>query len=275
MPSPEPRRGLIRVLGLITGLAITFGGIVSLGILRVPGEVAAQLPDPWWYMAPLVVAGLFVLLSTASAAEMATTLPRAGAYYVYARRTLGPFVGFVSGWTDWLNWCGATAMSIIVINEYLHLLIPNIPRFDLSLVITIAVIFALIQWRGVKWGTGLHNAASMIKAVIFAVLIIGCFVLVNKDSIEADVVSPPQFLSSGWALIMAFIIALRGVLYAYDGWVFTAYFSEEIENPGTTIPRSMFIGVGVVIVVYLIVNIALVRMLPMSELVGENLLLAM
>ncbi len=271
MPSPEPRRGLIRVLGLITGLAITFGGIVSLGILRVPGEVAAQLPDPWWYMAPWVVAGLFVLLSTASAAEMATTLPRAGAYYVYARRTLGPFVGFVSGWTDWLNWCGATAMSIIVINEYLHLLIPNIPRFDLSLVITIAVIFALIQWRGVKWGTGLHNAASMIKAVIFAVLIIGCFVLVNKDSIEADVVSPPQFLSSGWALIMAFIIALRGVLYAYDGWVFTAYFSEEIENPGTTIPRSMFIGVGVVIVVYLIVNIALVRMLPMSELVGEKL----
>ena len=95
--------------------------------------------------------------------------------------------------------------------------------------------------------------------------------LVNKDSIEADVVSPPQFLSSGWALIMAFIIALRGVLYAYDGWVFTAYFSEEIENPGTTIPRSMFIGVGVVIVVYLIVNIALVRMLPMSELVGEKL----
>tara|TARA_B100000029_G_scaffold516832_1_gene635677 strand:+ start:16819 stop:18171 length:1353 start_codon:yes stop_codon:yes gene_type:complete len=271
MPSPEPRRGLIRVLGLITGLAITFGGIVSLGILRVPGEVAAQLPDPWWYMTPWVVAGLFVLLSTASAAEMATTLPRAGAYYVYARRTLGPFVGFVSGWTDWLNWCGATAMSIIVINEYLHLLIPNIPRFDLSLVITIAVIFALIQWRGVKWGTGLHNVASMIKAVIFAVLIIGCFVLVNKDSIDADVVSPPQFLSSGWALIMAFIIALRGVLYAYDGWVFTAYFSEEIENPGTTIPRSMFIGVGVVIVVYLIVNIALVRMLPMSELVGEKL----
>ena len=48
MPSPSSRGGLLRVLGLITGLAITFGGIVSLGILRAPGEVAAQLPDPWW-----------------------------------------------------------------------------------------------------------------------------------------------------------------------------------------------------------------------------------
>ncbi|MXY98447.1 MAG: amino acid permease, partial [Gemmatimonadetes bacterium] len=124
MSSASSRRGLLRVLGLITGLAITFGGIVSLGILRAPGEVAAQLPDPWWYMATWIAAGVFVLFSTASAAELATALPRAGAYYVYAHRSLGPFVGFVSGWTDWLNWCGATAMTIVVINEYLHLLTP-------------------------------------------------------------------------------------------------------------------------------------------------------
>ncbi len=61
MPSASSRGGLLRVLDLITGLAITFGGIVSLGILHAPGEVAAQLPDPWWYMATWIAAGMFVL----------------------------------------------------------------------------------------------------------------------------------------------------------------------------------------------------------------------
>ena len=273
MPSPPSQSGLLRVLGLITGLAITFGGIVSLGILRAPGEVAAQLPDPWWYMATWIAAGVFVLFSTAAAAEMATALPRAGAYYVYAHRTLGPFVGFVSGWTDWLNWCGATAMTIVVINEYLHLLTPAIPRFSLVLSLAIAVSFALVQWRGVKWGTGLHNAASMVKAAIFAVLIIACFVLAGGGASETGSTALPP-MPAGWAVAMAFIVALRGVLYAYDGWVFTAYFSEEMEDPGRTIPRSMFLGVGIVIAVYLLINIALLRMLPMSEIVGAELAVA-
>jgi len=273
MPSPPSQSGLLRVLGLITGLAITFGGIVSLGILRAPGEVAAQLPDPWWYMATWIAAGVFVLFSTAAAAEMATALPRAGAYYVYAHRTLGPFVGFVSGWTDWLNWCGATAMTIVVINEYLHLLTPAIPRFSLVLSLAIAVTFALVQWRGVKWGTGLHNAASMVKAAIFAVLIIACFVLADGGASETESTALPS-MPAGWAVAMAFIVALRGVLYAYDGWVFTAYFSEEMEDPGRTIPRSMFLGVGIVIAVYLLINIALLRMLPMSEIVGAELAVA-
>lgn len=271
MASAPSQRGLLRVLGLVTGLAITFGGIVSLGILRAPGEVATQLPDPGWYMATWIAAGVFVFLSTASAAELATALPRAGAYYVYAHRSLGPFVGFVSGWTDWLNWCGATAMTIIVINEYIHLLTPTIPRYSLALCLAIAVSFALIQWRGVKWGTGVHNAASMIKAVIFAVLIIACFVLAGGEGSEAEAAAPPS-MPVGWAAVaMAFIVALRGVLYAYDGWVFTAYFSEEMEDPDRTIPRSMFIGVGIVIAVYLLINIALLRMLPMSEIVGAEL----
>ena len=270
MSSSSSPGGLLRVLGLITGLAITFGGIVSLGILRAPGEVAAQLPDPWWYMATWIAAGVFVIFSTASAAELATALPRAGAYYVYAHRSLGPFVGFVSGWTDWLNWCGATAMTIIVINEYLHLLNAGIPRFSLSLCLGVAVSFAVIQWRGVKWGTGVHNVASMIKAVIFAVLIIACFLLTGSEGSEVEAAALPS-MPTGWAVVVAFIVALRGVLYAYDGWGFTAYFSEEMEDPGRTIPRSMFMGVGIVIAVYLLINIAVLRMLPMSEIVGAEL----
>lgn len=262
-------RGLLRVLGLVTGLAVTFGGIVSLGILRAPGEVASQLPHPIWYMSVWVIAGLFVLLGTASAAEMATALPRAGAYYAYAHRAFGPFIGFVSGWTDWLNWCGATAMTIIVIIEYLHLLTPMISSVNLPLAMAIAVAFALVQWRGVRWGSGVHNVTSIIKSMIFAALIIACFALGGDTATQATPAAPP--MPGGWSLVMAFVIALRGVIYAYDGWVFTAYFSEEMQDPGRMIPRAMFGGVGIVISVYLLINIAVLRMLPMSEIAGAEL----
>ena len=269
-PPSSEQGGLLRVLGLVTGLAVTFGGIVGLGILRAPGEVASQLPDPWWYMSVWIIAGLFVLLGTAAAAEMASSLPRAGAYYAYAHRAFGPFIGFVSGWTDWLNWCGATAVTIIVIIEYLNLLTPVIPSENIPLAVVFAIAFALIQWRGVRWGSGLHNVTSIIKSLIFAALIIACFIIGGGETTSETLPSTPQ-VPGGWALIMAFVVAMRGVIYAYDGWVFTAYFSEEMKDPGRMIPRSMFGGVGLVIVVYLLINIAVLRMLPMSEIAGAEL----
>lgn len=269
-PSPSSSQGLLRVLGLVTGLAVTFGGIVSLGILRAPGEIAEQLPDPWWYMSVWIIAGLFALLGTASAAEMATSLPRAGAYYAYAHRAFGPFVGFVSGWTDWLNWCGATAVTIIVIIEYLHLLTPAVSSENIPLAAAIAVAFALVQWRGVRWGSGVHNVTSIIKSLIFAALIITCFIIGGGAAMPEAAAETPQ-MPGGWTLIMAFVVALRGVIYAYDGWVFTAYFSEEMKDPGRMIPRAMFGGVWIVITVYLLINIAVLRMLPMSEIAGAEL----
>lgn len=100
--------------------------------------------------------------------------------------------------------------------------------------------------------------------------VVPAFVLAGGEGTAAETAALTS-MPAGWALAMAFIVALRGVLYAYDGWVFTAYFSEEMEDPGRTIPRSMFMGVGIVIAVYLLINIAVLRMLPMSEIAGAEL----
>ncbi len=72
-PSPSSSQGLLRVLGLVTGLAVTFGGIVSLGILRAPGEIAEQLPDPWWYMSVWIIAGASTSVFSHDVRTMPTT----------------------------------------------------------------------------------------------------------------------------------------------------------------------------------------------------------
>src|SRR5437899_11092069 len=89
---------LLRVLGVGFGLAVTIGGTIGMGILRTPGEVAAQLPTPTLYIGVWILGGLFALLGTLSVAELGAMIPRSGGWYVFVHRAMGNYAGFVVGW---------------------------------------------------------------------------------------------------------------------------------------------------------------------------------
>jgi len=93
-------RPLLRILGLGFGLAMAFGGTVGVGILRLPGTVAAALGDSRLIALFWVLGGLYALLGAVAVAELATMFPAAGGFYVYARRAFGNGPGFVVGWSD-------------------------------------------------------------------------------------------------------------------------------------------------------------------------------
>ena len=92
-------------------LAVIVGGIIGLGILRTPGEVAAVVPDPLMFVSLWVLGGLFILLSTVVVAELVGMTPRSGGTYVLVRRAYGPFPGFVIGWVDWLTFVADIALK--------------------------------------------------------------------------------------------------------------------------------------------------------------------
>ncbi|MCP4146301.1 MAG: amino acid permease [bacterium] len=101
-----------RVLSSGFTLAVTIGGIIGLGILRTPGEVAAVAPEPLMFVSLWVLGGLFILLSTVVATELVGMTPRSGGNYSLVRRAYGPFPGFVIGWVDWLSFVGAWPVNI-------------------------------------------------------------------------------------------------------------------------------------------------------------------
>src|ERR1700759_4697613 len=96
-------RGLLRVLGVVFGLAVTVGITIGMGILRTPGDVAKQLPNPLLFIGAWLVGGLYALLGAVSVAELGTMIPRSGGFYVFARRALGDYPGFLVGWSDWVS----------------------------------------------------------------------------------------------------------------------------------------------------------------------------
>ncbi|HKR00257.1 MAG TPA: APC family permease [Pyrinomonadaceae bacterium] len=268
-PATDSQRGrLLRVLGVGFGLAVIIGNTIGAGILRTPGEVAARLPGTWLYLGAWVAGGLYALLGALSLAELGTMIPRSGGQYVFARRALGDYAGFIVGWSDWLSTCGSAAAVSIVIGEYAGVLFPALAERTVLIASIVAIAFAVLQWRGIRWGSRVQNLTGLVKALAFLALVLACFLLGGRTSGE---VAQSTTVPSGFALVFALVLALQSVIYTYDGWSGVVYFSEEVREPERNIPRSLFGGVLSIIAIYLLVNLALIYVLPLSQIAGDKL----
>jgi APA family basic amino acid/polyamine antiporter len=128
-----------------------------------------------------------------------------------------------------------------------------------------ALVLAVLQWRGIKWGSTAQNLSSAAKALALVGLIVAIFVFAPHGAKETATITAPV------GLFAAVMIALQFVIYTYDGWYAVIYFGEEVTDPGRDIPRSMFGGVLSVMVIYLLINIALLYALPMSQIAGNGM----
>ena len=270
----ERRGRLLRVLGVTFGLAVTVGNTIGAGILSAPGQVAAALPSAWWMMGAWALGGLYALLGANSIAELGTLMPSSGGQYVYARRALGPYAGFVVGWSDWVSTCGAAAAVSLLIGLYAGDLFPALAGFEKPLAGAVALAFTALQWRGVQWGGGAQNLTSLLKALAFVAFVAACFAWGGGTAAGGAVppaAVPPAAFPSGAALAVSLVVALQAIIYTYDGWTGVIYFSEEVRDPGRDIPRSLFAGVVLVTAIYLLFNLALLYVLPPARLAGETL----
>jgi APA family basic amino acid/polyamine antiporter len=264
----QRRVHLLRVLGVSFGLAVAIGNTIGAGILRTPGDVAARLPIVWMFLGVWVIGGLYALLGAISMAELATRIPQSGGQYVFAHRALGPYAGFVVGWSDWISTCGSTAAVAIVIGEYSGVLVPALANRITPIALVVAVGFALLQWRGVRWGSNAQLVTTFLKALAFIALIVACFAMGDGGTFAHERGSI-TILTNSFAV--GIVVSLQAVIYTYDGWTGVIYFSEEVRKPARDIPRALFGGVLSVLGIYLLVNLALLYVLPMSEIAGKEL----
>src|SRR5690242_17138957 len=121
-----PRTSLLRVLGLFFGIAVSIGCTLGVGILRQPGPVASYLREPWLIMLMWLGGAVYSALGALNVAELATLIPRAGGFYVYAREAMGDTVGFAVGWSDFLANVAATAYAAMAAAEFLGRVAPGI-----------------------------------------------------------------------------------------------------------------------------------------------------
>lgn len=256
------------MLGVGFGLAVTLGGTIGMGILRTPGEIAKQLPTPSLFIGIWIVGGVYALLGAISVAELGAMIPRSGGFYVFAHRALGNYAGFIVGWSDWMSTCATIALISMVVAEYTGVLFPTLAPHPKAIALLVTLFFALLHWRGVLWGSYTQNVTSLIKVLAFIAFAI---VALLHPAASTSAVSSSLPVPQGFALFAAIILALQGVLYTYDGWYGVCYFGGEVRNPKRDVTVSMFGGVLLVIAIYVLINVALLHLLGLPRIAGDEL----
>lgn len=253
---------LKKVLGVAFGVAVVVGGTIGVGILRTPATIAAILPDPQLILMCWIMLGLYVLLSASSYAELTTMMPKAGGAYNYIKRAFGNYAGFINGWFDFITNAIAPAYFCIVLGEYCALLYSPVRGYDSFIAIGFLTLFTLINLPGIKSGSITQQITSAIKIILFLVLIGGCFYTGPVASTAAAAMVEKPLIEGG--LVFALFKVVQLIMGTYDGWMSVSFFAEEDNDPGRNIPKSYFIGALTVALLYVLINVAILYVLPVA-----------
>ena len=262
------RGHLLLILGAGFGIAVGVGNTIGTGILRTPGEVAGYLGSAWMFFVAWCLGGVYALLCSSSVTELGTILPRAGGWYVYARRAFGEHTGFVVGCCDWTVQSVSNAYLAAALGEFVGDLHPGLSQHVKWIGIAALGALALLNYIGLRAGSRTQEVTSLAKALAFIALIIACFALSPKH--DAALLPAANAIGGKHSLFLGWILALQGVVITYDGWYAPIYFAEEDQNPARNLPRSM-IGTALSCVgIFLLMNAALFKVLGMDHLAGSQ-----
>jgi APA family basic amino acid/polyamine antiporter len=294
-PLRKQKGKLLQILGVGFGIAVAVGNTISVGIVRTPGDIAARLPNLWLFFCAWFVGALYALVSAFQLAELGAAIPKSGGQYNFSRRAIGDFAGFIVGWSDWLSTCGSIGAVGIVLGEYIvHLFPPLDASFNFSgslhdfilrldpafagipgikiVAVSLIVFFGLLQWRSIRIGSKVQNFTTVLKGLVFFVMIIACLTWGGgaRHAAEAARAAPPIVIPVGAALVTALLFGIQATIYTYDGWDGVIYFGDEVKNPGRLVPRAIFASLFSIFVIYLLINAAVLYVLPMHEVAGNN-----
>lgn len=293
-PAERPTSGdapaLVRGLGAWDATAIAVGSVVGTGIFLVPSVLARELPSTTWILAAWIAGGLLTLAGALSYAELGAMYPRAGGIYVFLREAWGPLWGFLYGWTSFVViFSGAIAAIAVGFGDYLGGLWPWFStghvlaeralggwswRLTGAQVGGALAILALtsIHHFGVRTGARLVGSLTVAKLAALGAFALGAWWVTApaRPAIEGAAAAGSTGASDATALAAGFGLAMIAVLWTYDGWYCLTFAAGELRTPERTLPIGLVAGNLIVVALYLAVQLAYFRALPLDSLAASS-----
>lgn len=267
---------LQRRLGPLDAAAIIVSNVIGGGIFLTPAVIAALMGDAWSMIGVWLLGGAIAFAGAMAYAELAALRPQAGGEYVYLREAFGPLAAFLTGWTSFVaGFSGAIAASAVGFAFYLGRFFPagadtrplveaGIGPIRLSVTpqalvaIALIVLLTLVHVRGVGPGRVVQNLLAAAKVTFLITLVLIGFGW--GDGTWAHFAGPETAAGGGW------LLALVPVMFSYAGWNAASYVAEEIRDPDRFLPRSLALGTGAVVLLYVVLNVLYVYSVPVPEL---------
>jgi len=269
---------LQRKLGLFPSTNIVIANMIGAGIFTTSGLLMLGLNDPLLMVALWFVGGIIALCGALSYGELGAAMPGAGGEYLFLTKLFHPLFGFLSGWVSFIvGFSAPIAASAMGFSEYFLRALPALPEWlsDAGIMnvkmtgklisISVILIFTFIHYRGIKTGARIQNVLTVLKVLLIVVLI---FAGLSSGKGDMGNFSRDSITGNGFAGWKTIGLSLMWIMFAYSGWNASTYLGAEIKNPSKILPRSLIYGTGIVILLYLALNILYVYGINPEEMKG-------
>jgi basic amino acid/polyamine antiporter, APA family len=257
---------LLRKIGLYAATCITVGNIVGSGIFRSPHSVALELSSVGLMLMVWILGGVLSLCGSLVLAELAVAHPRTGGLYVYIRENFGDRWAFTFGWASlWVVKPTVIASIVSVFALYFCQAVGLPDTAQLATGIAAIVVLTFVNGLGVRQGAWTQTIFTTMKILGIALLCFAAFVLPHGTPSSAAAAP-----GAAKPLLAALVAAMIPVLFAYDGWTDSTYVAGEIKEPRRTLPIAILAGTGIVIVVYVVTNLAYFAVLDPAEVAAHE-----
>lgn len=248
----------------VTATAIVVADMVGVGVFTSLGFQVTDIPSGFSLLLLWIVGGVVAICGAFCYAELATMFPRSSGEYNFLRRIYHPAFGFVAGWLSaTVGFAAPIALAAMAFGIYFKSIIPGAPPLLLGLCVT--WLAAFVHLGGVRFGGAYHNVWTALKLALILVFIIAGFALGDVQSISFA----PSTADLTYIAGAPFAISLVFVMYSYSGWNAATYIVGEVRDPARNLPRALFTGTAIVIVLYVALNAVFLITSPMKELAGQ------
>ena len=253
--------GFVRRLGALDVALIVIGSVIGSGIFRTPAVVAQRAPNAGLILAAWIAGGVIALFGAFVLGELGARRPDDCGMYAYLRDALHPIVGFAFGWSGMLGaYSGGVAAAAVLFAGY-FLSLTGLPWAPALVAAVTVGVLALLNALGVRQGATFQNALTVLKlAAVLAIVVTG--LVAQPHTMPQLGVSP----TAGLGTIGVFSVALVPVLFAYAGASVASFMAAETKDAARAMPPGLTLGMIGVAVVYVLINVACLRVLGVGGL---------
>lgn len=257
-------KALKKEIGLMEAITMVVGVVIGSGIFFKASSVFSNAGTTTLGILAWIVGGIITIASALTIAEIAAAIPKTGGIFVYLKELYSEKWAFLFGWVQAVIYVPgvAAALSIVFVTQATYFIALTAVQQKILAIIMIFFI-TLVNIISTKLGSKVQFFATIGKLVpIFVIIVFG---LLKGEANSAAAAAAP--VSTGLA---GFGAAILGTLWAYDGWVGVGNMAGELKNPKKDIPRSIIIGLAIIIVVYILINLAIVNVMPVADVIASE-----
>jgi len=266
----EPSRIEPRLSAFDTAMVVV-SLVIGIGIFRTPALVASSAGGSSGFYAAWLLGGLVSLLGALTYAEIGARLPRAGGYYKVVAECYHPLLAFMLNWSQaLLQGAGAAGVAFIGAEYLDHVLLPpeaRSPQATLATALALMLALLALNWLGIRTGSRAQNLLSLAKIVMIVGLALAGLTLAPWAPAPAQVTAPAASLAG-------FATAAVAVFYSYGGYQCAINLGGDVRDPRRNLPRAVTGGMAVVVVLYLLINLAYERVLGLAGVAASPLVAA-